>query len=171
MEIGGNCVENAPRYLSKHGYTSQHSQNIPWHFKTHPGTPNTLTSLPRKASDTSKQSSDSLWGIWFVRGCQGPREDSGRNEGVRWCLLSVRNVCKWRGLPPAMSRTCQGWHWSVWDICGSLGGVGGCKGGSGRCLVIFSPSISSNFRKLQMRSLKFSSRPGGPRCPKDQNVL
>ena len=42
------------------------------------------------------------------------REDSGRNEGVRWCLLSVRNVCKCLGLPLAMSRICQGWHGSVW---------------------------------------------------------
>ena len=41
------------------------------------------------------------------------REDSGRNEGVRWCLLSVRNVCKCLGLPLAMSRICQGWHGSV----------------------------------------------------------
>ena len=47
-----------------------------------------------------------------------------------------------------------------WRVYGGLRRVSGC---------LF-PSISSNFRKLQMRSLKFSSRPGGPRCLKYQNV-
>ena len=78
VDIGGNWVENAPRYLSKQGYTRQHFQNTPAHFKTPPGTPNTLTSLPGKALDTAKHSSDSLQGIWFVNLTQGM---SGRTLG------------------------------------------------------------------------------------------
>ena len=34
--------------------------------------------------------------------------DSVRNEGVRRCLLSVRNVCECLWLHLAMSRICQG---------------------------------------------------------------
>ena len=50
------------------------------------------------------------------------RRDSGRNEGVRRCLLGVRNVgeCLW--LPLAMSRGDMG---VSGDVYGCLGGVRG----------------------------------------------
>ena len=50
------------------------------------------------------------------------RRDSGRNEGVRRCLLGVRNVgeCLWLHL--AMSRGDLGVSGDVW---GCLGGVRG----------------------------------------------
>ena len=102
--------KNAPKYLSEHGYTRQHYQNTPGHFTTPPGIPNTLTDVLGKALATSKHSSDSLRGIWFGRDV---REDSGRNECVSWCLLSVRNICECLGLPLTMSRICQGRHGSV----------------------------------------------------------
>ena len=59
------------------------------------------------------------------------------------------------------------------DIWGSLGGVGGCKGAQDGVWLSFPlqfPPNSSNFRKSHMRSLTVSSRPGGPRCLKYQNV-
>ena len=52
---------------------------------------------------------------------------------------------------------------------GCFGGVSGCTGAEGVSGSLFT-SISFNFRKSQMRSLTFSSRPGGPRCLKYQNV-
>ena len=55
----------------------------------------------------------------------------------------------------------------------SLGGVGGCKWAQDGVWLSFPlkfPPISSNFTKSRMRSLTFSSTPGGPRCLKYQNV-
>ena len=45
-------------------------------------------------------------------------------------------------------------------------GVRVCTGDFWRCLVVF----SFNLRHSQMESLTFSSRPGGPKCLKYQNV-
>ena len=53
------------------------------------------------------------------------RRDSGRNEGVRRCLLGVRNIGECLSLPLAMSRICQGCYGSVW---GCLWVSGGCQG-------------------------------------------
>ena len=66
------------------------------------------------------------------------RRDSGRNEGVRRCLLGVRNVgeCLW--LPLAMSRGDMG---VSGDVYGCLGGVRGSwkvLGDLRGCLVVFS---------------------------------
>ena len=72
--------------------------------------------------------------------------DSGRNEGVRRCLLGVRNVgeCLW--LPLAMSRGDMG---VSGDVYGCLGGVrgnwkvlGDLRGVSGSLL----PSISGSHK-------------------------
>ena len=61
-----------------------------------------------------------------------------RNEGVRRCLLSVRNVCECLRLPLVMSKICQGCHGSVWRYLRMAGGClevvegeGGLKGVSG----------------------------------------
>ena len=60
------------------------------------------------------------------------RRDSGRNEGVRRCLLSVRNVCECLLLLLAMFWICQGGYESVWGFLrvsgGCLEGVGGFRG-------------------------------------------
>ena len=72
--------------------------------------------------------------------------------------------------PLAMSWICQGWYGSVsgylrvsvgsWRAYGRLRGVFGS---------LF-PSFAFNSRKSQIRFVTFSSRPGGPRCLKYQNV-
>ena len=100
-------------------------------------------------------------------------KDSGRNEGCRWCPLSVRNVCKCLGLPLALSRICQRWHGSVWGYLRVSRDDGGCKGAQDSVWLYFPLQFlpnSSNFRTSLMRPLTFSSRPRGPRCLKYQNV-
>ena len=146
-------------------YTPSNTPKTPLkHFKTPPGTPNTLTSLPEKLEYF--QALIRQFARHLV--CQGM---SGRTLGemrvsddVCWgsgMFVSVWG-CLWQCLGYA-----KGDMGVFGDIWGSLGGVGGCKGGSGRCPVVFPlqfPPNSSNFRKSHMRSLTFSSRPGGPSC-------
>ena len=55
---------------------------------------------------------------------------------------------------------CQEVFWGCWMVYGRLKGM---------CSSLF-PSISFNFRKSQMKSVTFSSRPRGPKCRKYQNV-
>ena len=53
---------------------------------------------------------------------------------------------------------CQEVFWGCWMVYGRLKGM---------CSSLF-PSISFNFRKSQMKSVTFSSRPRGPKCCKYQ---
>ena len=55
---------------------------------------------------------------------------------------------------------CPGVFFRCWRVYGELR----------RCLIVFFPLISFNFRKPHMRSLWFCSRPGAPKCLKYQNV-
>ena len=63
--------------------------------------------------------------------------------------------------------------WGAWGWFAVFKGVSGCwkvygglRGVSGRPF----PSFAFNSRKSQIRFVTFSSRPGGPRCLKYQNV-
>ena len=100
------------------------------------------------------------------------RRDSGRNEGVRRCLLSVRNVCECLRLPLVMS-----WIWqeSYGSVSGYLrvsrGSWRVCTQGTERGVWKSFPFICLNYRKSQIRFLTFSRRLRGPRCLKYQNVL
>ena len=171
MEIGGNWLENAPRYLSKHIYTRQHSQNTPWTLQSTPRHPKHPHKSPRKSLGYF-QSLVRQFARHLV--CQGM---SGRtlrvmrvSDAVCWMsglFVSVKG-CLWQCLGYV-----KGDMGVCGDIWGSLGGVGGCKGAQDGVWLSFPlqfPPNSSNFRKSHMRSLTFSSRPGGPRCLKYQNV-
>ena len=69
-----------------------------------------------------------------------------------------------------MSWICQGWYGSVSGYLrvsvGSWRAYGGLRGVFGSLF----PSFAFNSRKSQIRFMTFSSRPGGPRCFKYQNV-
>ena len=172
MAIDGNWVENTP-----------HIPLIAW---IHPPTPPkhtwTLQNSPRHTKHAHMSPMKSLSHFQaLIREserhivCQGPWQGmSGGTLGEMRvlddvCWVSGMSVSVWGCLWQCLGFV-KGDMWVCGYIWGCLGGVGGCKGDSGRCLVVFSPSISFNFEKSQMRSLTFSSRPGGSRYRKYQNV-
>ena len=130
MELDGNWVENTPRYLSKHGYTLEHPQNTPktpMDTPKHPQAPQTRSNVSQEQLWLFPYSHQTVWEAFGLS--RDVRKDSGRNEGVRWCLLSVRNVCKCLGMPLTMSRICQGWYGSVWVYLRVSWGCWRVKGG------------------------------------------
>ena len=148
-------------------YTLWHPQT-PLDTPKHPQLPQTHSPVPQEQPwllQSTRQTVDEAFEL-----SRDVKRDSGRIEHVRRCLLSVRNVCECLRLPLAMSWICQGWYGSDWRYLRVSGGSWRVEGGWGGYLVVFSPSISFNFRKSQMRSLTFSRRPGGPKCLKYQNV-
>ena len=77
----------------------------------HPQAPQTCSQVSQEQAWLRPSTRQIVWEAFGLS--RDVREDSGRNEGVKWCLLCVRNVCKCSGLPLAMSRIYQGWHGSV----------------------------------------------------------
>ena len=122
-----------------------------------PQAPETYFPVPQEQPWLLPSTHQTVWGPFELS--RDVRRGSGRNEGVRRFLLSVRNVL-------AMFWICQEWYESVWGILrvsgGCLEGVGGCRRGEGGIWY----SFPFNFLRSQMKSLTFCNRPGGPKCLK-----
>ena len=114
--------------------TPSNNPKTPLKTPKHPQAPETHSPVPQEQPWPLPSTIQTVWEALELS--KEVRGDSGRNEGVRRCLLGVRNVgeCLW--LPLEMSRICQGWYGSVWGCLGVSGGVrgswkvlGGPKGG------------------------------------------
>ena len=148
-------------------YTLQHPQNTSLHYKTPSGTQNTSPCPPGTALTSTKRSSDSLRGIWVVKGCL---------EGLceKWGCQKMSVECQ-DGLWVSTAafgnvKDMSGVLWECLEISECVWGVSrGSWRVKGVSDSIF-PSVSFNFGKSQIRSLTFSGRPRGPKCLKYQNV-
>ena len=160
--------ENTTRHPPKSPVQTQTPPIRPYETPKHPLTPQTQSPFFQEQPWLLQSTCQTVWGAFELS--KDVRRDSGRNEGVKRCLLSVRNVFECLRLPLVMSWICQGWYRSVSGYLrvsvGSWRAYGGLRGVFGSLF----PSFAFNSRKSQIRFVTFSSRPSGPRCLKYQNV-
>ena len=91
-----------PQMSPKHNWTLQNTLRYPKHIPL----------SPKNSLDYSQAIVETVWEPFGLS--RDVREDFRGNEGFRWCMLSVRNVCECWGLHLSMSRIGQGWYRSLW---------------------------------------------------------
>ena len=113
--------EMTTRHPPKSPVQTQTPPIRPYETPKHPLTPQTQSPFFQEQSWLLQSTCQTVWGAFELS--KDVRRDSGRNEVVRRCLLSVRNVWECLRLPLAMSGICHGWYLSVWGYLRVSGGV------------------------------------------------